>query len=258
MLCAVDIGNTHTVLGLFDGEQLVERWRLRTEPERTTDEWGIQLSNLFHLARREMGGVDAVAVASVVPPAIHAFRRSCRRAFEVDPLIIEPGVKTGLAIRLDSPREVGADRVVNAVAAYSRWGGPAIVVDFGTATTFDCLSSKGEYLGGAITPGILTSLEALVQRAAKLPRVPIDKPRSPVGKNTVESMQSGTLYGYVSLVDGLVARLSNEIAPGQEVHIIATGGLAGTISQESSTIQHVEPNLTLEGLRLIWKKNESE
>lgn len=258
MLCVADIGNTHTVLGLYHGDSLHHHWRLQTDRERTTDEWGLAIKSLFDLADVEMKDVDAVAVSSVVPPAVHALRRACLRYFGVDPLVVGPGVKTGLAIRYESPREVGADRVVNAVAAFAAVGGPCIVVDFGTATTFDCLSEKGEYLGGAITPGIITSLDALVHRAAKLPRVELAKPRNAVGRNTVESIQSGVLFGYVSLVDGLVERLAKEFASGAHVSVVATGGLAGTIASDSKTIERVEPNLTLEGLRLIYERNLSE
>jgi type III pantothenate kinase len=254
MLCVADVGNTHTVLGIYQGEEILEHWRLRTDRERTTDEWGLSLKTLFELAGLSLSDVTAMAISSVVPPAVHALRRACQRYFEVEPLVVGPGVKTGLAIRYESPREVGADRVVNAVAAFAKIQGACIVVDFGTATTFDCISEKGEYLGGAITPGIGTALDALVTRAAKLPRVEIAKPRSALGRNTVESMQSGILYGYVALVDGLVDRLSVEM--GCSVKVMATGGLAGAISAESKVIESVEPNLTLEGLRLIYWRNQ--
>ncbi len=253
MLCVVDIGNTHTVLGLYKGDEILEKWRLRTDTHRTTNEWGLTLKNLFALEGLNIADVTSAAISSVVPPAVHTLVRASKRYFEVTPLVVGPGTKTGLAIRYENPREVGADRVVNAVAALAITDTACIVVDFGTATTFDCLSSKGEYLGGAICPGIGTSLEALVTRAAKLPRVEIIKPRTAIGRNTVESMQSGILYGYVSLVDGLVQRLSKEMEG--PVSVIATGGLAGTISQESDTIERVVPDLTLEGLRLIFDRN---
>jgi type III pantothenate kinase len=253
VLVVADIGNTHTVLGLYEGDELVHRWRLRTETERTSDEWGLTLRQLFELAERDIGTVGGIAISCVVPPATHSIRRASRRVFDVEPLIVGPGVRTGLAIRYDNPREVGADRVVNAVSAFALAGGACIVVDFGTATTFDCLATDGSYLGGAIAPGVGIALDALVTRAAKLPRVEIVKPRSAIGKTTEESMQSGLLYGYVSLVDGLVDRLSKEIDG--EVKVIATGGLAGVIAKESRTIETVEPNLTLEGLRLIYRRN---
>ncbi|MCP4674063.1 MAG: type III pantothenate kinase [Deltaproteobacteria bacterium] len=255
MLCVADIGNTHTVLGIYLDDELKKMWRLRTDAHRTTDEWGLTLKNLFELAGFEIGEVSAVAISSVVPQAVHALTRASVRYFKIEPLVVGPGVKTGLAIRYESPREVGADRVVNAVAAYEQVGRACIVVDFGTATTFDCLSEKGEYLGGAIAPGISTALDALVTRAAKLPRVEIGKPRSVIGRNTVESIQSGVLYGYVSLVDGLVSRLEKEMEC--DVAVIATGGLANAIAAESTTIEKVDPNLTLEGLRLIFRRNET-
>ncbi len=255
MLCVADIGNTHTVMGLYEEDERRKRWRLRTDPERTTDEWGLVLRNLFKLAGFDIKEVSAVIISSVVPQSIHALTRASMRYFGTEPLVVGPGTKTGLAIRYDSPREVGADRVVNAVAAYDQVKKACIIVDFGTATTFDCISEKGEYLGGAISPGIGTALDALVTNAAKLPRVEINKPRNAIGRNTVESMQSGILYGYVSMVDGLVTRLAKEI--GGEVAVIATGGLANVIASESSTIQRVDSNLTLEGLRLIYLRNQS-
>ncbi|MDD5309480.1 MAG: type III pantothenate kinase [Deltaproteobacteria bacterium] len=253
MLFVVDVGNTHTVLGLYEGAELRHHWRLRTDPERTTDEWGLSLHTLFHLVGLDLAVVKAVAVSSVVPPAVHVIRRASQRYFGVEPLVVGPGVKTGLAIRYDNPREVGADRIVNAVAAYSVVQGPCIVVDFGTATTFDCISGSGEYLGGAIVPGIGIALDALVTRAAKLPRVEIARPRNVIGRNTEESMQSGILFGYVSLVDGLVDRLAAQM--GGQARVIATGGLAGAIASESRTIESVSPNLTLDGLRLIHERN---
>lgn len=253
VLCVADVGNTHTVLGLFAADELVHRWRIRTDVERTSDEWGLTLRELFAMAGREVGSVGGMAISCVVPPAIHTIRRASRRFFEVEPLIVGPGVKTGVPIRYDNPREVGADRVVNAVAAYAKFGQACIVVDFGTATTFDCISADGAYLGGAIAPGIGIALDALVTRAAKLPRVEIVKPRAAIGRTTEESMQSGLLFGYVSLVDGLTERLMREI--GDPVAVVATGGLAGVIATESKVIESVEPNLTLEGLRLIFRLN---
>jgi type III pantothenate kinase len=248
-----DIGNTHTVLGLYKGTILLEKWRLRTDPERTTNEWGLAFKNLFDLSEIEINQVSAAIISSVVPPAVHALVRACKQYFNTSPIVIGPGTKTGLPIRYENPREVGADRVVNAVAAFARVQTSCIVIDFGTATTFDCISKKGEYLGGAICPGIGISLEALVSRTAKLPRVEIAKPRHAIGRNTVESMQSGILYGYVSLVNGLVKRLSSEM--GSDVTTIATGGLAGAISAESDSIDIVDQNLTLEGLKLVYERN---
>jgi type III pantothenate kinase len=253
LLCVADIGNTHTVLGVYARDELKKKWRLRTDPERTTDEWGLMIKNLFELNDFSIKEITDMAISSVVPQATHALTRASLRYFGTDPLVVGPGIKTGLAIVLDSPREVGADRVVNAVAAYAQEKKACIVVDFGTATTFDCISAKGEYLGGAISPGIGIALDALVTNAAKLPRVEIAKPRSVLGRNTVESMQSGVLYGYVSLTDGMVERLSSEM--GGDVTVIATGGLAAVVARESGTIERVEPDLTLEGLRLIYERN---
>jgi type III pantothenate kinase len=255
MLCVVDVGNTHTVIGLFEGDSLEESWRLRTDKERTSDEWGVTFKTLFSLRGRDFTEVAAVAISSVVPPAIHALVNACKRYFGMSPLVVGPGVKTGLPIRYENPREVGADRVVNAVAGFAKTGRACIIVDFGTATTFDCISKNGEYLGGAITPGVVTSLDALVTRTAKLPRVEIAEPRAAIGRNTVESIQSGVLFGYVSLVDGLVRRLAEEMRC--EVSVIATGGLAGIVAAKSEVIDSVDPHLTLDGLRLIYEKNQS-
>ncbi len=255
MFCAIDVGNTHTVLGLFKEETLIESWRLRSDKERTADEWGINFKTLFSMRGLAIDSVSAAAVASVVPPATHAVRTACMRYFGVDPLIVGPGVKTGLPIKYENPREVGADRVVNAVAGYAKYKKACIVVDFGTATTFDCISTEGEYLGGAITPGIVTSLDALATKTSKLPRVEIGLPRNAIGRNTVESIQSGVLYGYVSMVDGMVKRLSDEM--GSEVFVIATGGLSQIIANESDTIDEVDHDLTLNGLRLIYELNRT-
>ncbi len=256
MFCAIDVGNTHTVLGLFDGELLVDSWRLRSDKERTADEWGINFKTLFSMRDLDIRRVTAAAVASVVPPATHAVKRACVRYFGVEPLVVGPGVKTGLPIRYENPREVGADRVVNAVAGYAKFKKACIVVDFGTATTFDCISEHGEYLGGAITPGIITSLDALAAKTSKLPRVEIGLPRRSIGRNTVESIQSGVLYGYVAMVDGMVKRLSDEM--GCEAAVVATGGLASVMAKESRSILEVDPNLTLNGLRLIFELNKEE
>jgi type III pantothenate kinase len=256
VLCVADIGNTHTVLGLFtDDDQLVHRWRVRTDVERTSDEWGLTLRELFEIAGRDVSSVSGMAISCVVPPAIHTIRRASRRFFDVEPLIVGPGVKSGISIRYDNPREVGADRVVNAVAAYHKVGHACIVVDFGTATTFDCISSDGAYLGGAIAPGVGIALDALVTRAAKLPRVEFVKPRAAIGRTTEEAMQSGLLFGYVSLVDGLVERITKELDG--PTTVIATGGLAPVIAPESRAIESVEPNLTLEGLKLIYRRNQA-
>jgi type III pantothenate kinase len=254
MLYVVDVGNTHTVIGLFEGDALRENWRLRTDKEKTADEWGLTFNSLFDLRGRDDVSVTAMAISSVVPPAIHPLVTACQRYFNLLPLVVGPGVKTGLPIRYETPREVGADRVVNAVAGYSKIGGACIIVDFGTATTFDCISKNGDYLGGAISPGVSTSLDALITKTSKLPRIEIAEPRAAIGRNTVESIQSGVLLGYVSLVDGLVKRLADEMAC--EVSVIATGGLADIIAAKSTTIDMVDPHLTLNGLRIIYEKNQ--
>ena len=253
MLLVADVGNTHTVLGLYKGDSLISKWNVQTSSERTSDEWGLTFRSFFELAGLNLNSVGGFAMCSVVPPAVHALKHGARRYLNTEPLIVGPGVKTGLSLRYDNPREIGADRVVNAVAARERFPGASIVVDFGTATTFDCLSSKGEYMGGIICPGIGISLDALVTRAAKLPRVEIAKPAQVIGKNTEQAMQAGILFGYAAMVDGLVARLEMEMEP--NIQVIATGGLSAVISGEAKTLQHHEPNLTLDGLRIIYDKN---
>ena len=256
MLCVIDIGNTHTVIGLFQKETLLEHFRVQTSRSKTADEWGFTFKNLFSLQNIDMTAVREAAVASVVPPATAAVVAATRRYFNVAPLIVGPGIKTGLPIRYENPREVGADRVVNAVAGYHFAKRAVIVVDFGTATTFDCISGAGEYLGGVITPGVITSLDALATRTAKLPRVDVGRPRHAIGRNTIESIQSGMLYGYVGLVDGLVRRLKSEM--NDDAAVIATGGLAEIIAAESESIETVSPHLTLDGLRLIYRMNYTE
>lgn len=253
MLCVADVGNTHTVIGIYQENVLVHRWRVRTDKDRTTDEWGLMFSSFFSQDDLDINSVGGMAISSVVPPAIHALRRAGQRYFKTEALVVGPGVKTGIAIRYDNPKEVGADRIVNAVAAFTRVRKACIVVDFGTATTFDCISEKGEYLGGAIAPGLRISLDALVSRAAKLPRVEIGKPDQAIGRSTEEAMQSGILYGYAGLVDRLVDKLGE--AMGVEVAVIATGGLSGVIAAESDTIDMVDQDLTLDGLRIIYERN---
>jgi type III pantothenate kinase len=242
------------VLGLFDGEQLVRDWRLATVRSRTADEYGILMRELFLGAGLEMAQVEAVVISSVVPPLQQPMEQTFTRYFGVKPLVIEPGVKTGLGIRVDNPHEVGADRIVNAVAAFELYGGPLVIVDFGTATTFCAVSKKGEYLGGAIAPGIGISTEALFMRASKLPRVDISRPPSVIGKNTVQSMQAGILYGFVGQVDGVVGRIKKELG---NAKVIATGGLAELIAGETASIDRVDPFLTLNGLRIIYERNRA-
>lgn len=254
MLLVVDVGNTNIVLGTYrKNKRLTEHWRISTDRLRTTDEYGVILSNLFRLEGMNIADVEAIIVSSVVPPLNPTLARMSRRYFGVEAIFVGPGTKTGINIKYENPREVGADRIVNAVAAYHRFGGPVIVIDFGTATTFCVISAEGDYLGGAIAPGIGISMEALFQRAAKLPRIELRKTPSVLCKNTISSMQSGVYYGFVGQVDGIVTRLREEI--GAPAKVIATGGLAGLISESSETIDEVVPMLTLEGLARIYELN---
>jgi type III pantothenate kinase len=253
VLLAIDVGNTNTVLGAFEGAALRQQWRVETSQSRTHDEWGILVRQLFASADLDPGRVEAIVISSVVPPLAFALEQMARRYFGVKPLFVEPGVKTGLPILYDNPREVGADRVVNAVAAFHRWKRGLIVVDFGTATTFDAVSPKGEYLGGAIAPGVVISMEALFRNASKLPRVEFTRPQHVVGKNTVASMQSGLVFGYVGLVDGICERMRAELP--FPVLVVATGGLASLVAGLSKAIAEVDEHLTLDGLRLIHGMN---
>jgi type III pantothenate kinase len=252
VLLAIDVGNTNTVLGAFEGTALRQQWRVETSQSRTYDEWGILVRQLFASAGLEPARVKSIAISSVVPPLGFALEQMARRYFGVKPLFVGPGVKTGLPILYDNPHEVGADRVVNAVAAFHRWKRGLIVVDFGTATTFDAVSPRGEYLGGAIAPGISISM-ALFRPASKLPRVEFGRPPHVVGKNTVASMQSGLVFGYVGLVDGLCERMQAELP--FPALVVATGGLAPLLAGLSKAIAEVDEHLTLDGLRLIHGMN---
>lgn len=255
MILVIDVGNTNIVLGLYDGKQLLHHWRLSTNRSATVDEYGIMIHNLFHIAQFKMSQIDGVIISSVVPPLMRTLEQLCEQYLHKTPLIVGPGLKTGLNIRYENPREVGADRIVNAVAAIELYGPPLIVVDFGTATTFDYIDEAGQYLGGAIAPGIGISTEALYQRAAKLPRIELTKPKSVVGRNPITSMQAGIIYGYAGQVDGIVERIREEFH--NEARVIATGGLAELISDESKTIELVNPLLTLQGLQIIYDRNGS-
>jgi type III pantothenate kinase len=256
MLFVIDVGNTNTTLGVYHNDALIAHWRLTTERERTTDEYGIMCRNLFTYAGIEPEKVAAIAVASVVPPLNFTIYRMAQTYFHREPFFVRPTENVGMLIRYDAPTDVGADRIVNAVAAYERHGGPCIVVDFGTATTFDAISEAGEYLGGVITPGVNVSAEALFQRAARLPRVNIVRPASVVGRSTVGSIQSGLYFGYIGLVEGILRRMTEEM--GELKAVIATGGLARLIGKGSDLITEIDENLTLEGLRLIHRRNQEK
>ncbi len=252
MLLAIDIGNTNTSLGVFDGERLAAHWRLTTARARTVDEWGVLSRNLFALAGLDFKTIDAIAVASVVPPLNFTLGRMAETYFELMPLFVDHTLDTGVPILYQPPSDVGADRIVDAVAAIHKYGAPCIVVDFGTATTFDAINSKGEYLGGVISPGITISSDALFERAAKLPRVEIKRPRKIIGSATIEAMQSGLYHGYSGLVDGILRKMIDEL--GGSPGVIATGGLAPLIATGSEFIESVDETLTLEGLRLVYER----
>lgn len=252
MLLAIDIGNTNIALGLFREKKLVHCWRIRTDREKTSDEYSLTLLNLFSLAGPGKSEVKSVIISSVVPPLTPIFQDLSRSVFRVKAAVVGPGLKTGMSILYENPLEVGADRVVGAIAAYEKYGGPCIVVDFGTATTFDAVSAGGEYLGGAIAPGIQISAEALYLKTAKLPRIEIRKPGKAVGRTTVASMQSGLYFGYIGLVSRIIEEFRREL--GQEATVVSTGGFASLISGEIDSVDHEEPDLVLEGLRIIHER----
>jgi type III pantothenate kinase len=255
MMLAVDIGNTNIVLGVYRGRELLHHFRLNTARQSTVDEYGVLIHNLFHMSGLSLKDIEGVIISSVVPPLVQVIVDMCVKFIGKDPLLVGPGIKTGLNLRYENPREVGADRIVNAVAAVEQYKCPLVVVDFGTATTFDCIDGGANYLGGAIVPGLGISTEALYQRASKLPRIELEKPKKVIGRNTVHAMQAGIIFGYAGQVEGIVRRIKAEMnAP--ELKVIATGGLASLIAGETDCIHEVNPMLTLEGLRIIYDRNK--
>jgi type III pantothenate kinase len=254
MLLTVDVGNTNIMVGVFDDQKVITCWRLATDWNSTEDELGITIKSLLHHSNLSSQNISAVAISSVVPPLMYSLERMAQKYFAVKPLVVGPDMQTGLKILLDNPRELGADRIVNALAGYTLYGGPLIIVDFGTATTFCAISGEGHYLGGAIAPGIGISVEVLFEKAAKLPRVEMICPPSVIGKSTITSLQSGIIYGFVGQVDGIVQRMAQEFPTPPLV--VATGGFASLIARESKTIDRVSPLLTLEGLRIIYRQQQ--
>ncbi len=256
MLLTVDVGNTNITYGIFEGEKMRTTWRMATDIHQMPDQYAALLLTLLQHEGLQASDITEASVCSVVPPLLGTFDELFQKFFHIQPFMVGPGVKTGVRIRMDNPKEVGADRIVNAIAAYQIYGGPLIVVDFGTATTFDAISKEGEYLGGAIAPGIGISTEALYTRAAKLPRIELAKPKTVIGKNTVSSMQSGIIYGFVEQTDGIITRMKKEM--GGSAVVVATGGFAELISSDSRNIDRVNHNLTLEGLRIIYERNKTD
>lgn len=254
MLLTIDIGNTNLTLGLYNGEQIGRHWRLATDHARMPDEYGLQFLGLLRNAGRTVADLTGIVLASVVPNLTTRVVQACQEYLEQEPLVVDTGVRTGIRIRYEDPRQVGADRVADAVAVITLYGGPACVIDFGTATTFNAVTREGDYLGGAITAGVNLAAEALYTRAAKLPRMDLQRPPSVIGRNTVHAMQSGLLFGYVSMVEGMVARFRSEL--GSDMKVVATGGLAEVVAKETNVIEVIAPWLTLEGLRIIWELNQ--
>lgn len=254
MLLAIDIGNTNIVFGIFEEKKLIRSWKVKTERNKTCDEYGITLLSLLSLSGPKKSEIKSTILCSVVPPLTPVFQDLSRSLFGINPLVVGPGLKTGMAILYENPLEVGADRVVGAIAAYEKYGGPCIVVDFGTATTFDAVSSKGEYLGGSIAPGIQISAEALYIKTAKLPRIEIKKPKEAIGRTTVASMQSGLYFGYIGLISNIIEEIKKELSG--EAVVISTGGFAAQIGKKIKSINFQEPNLTMDGLRILYERNK--
>ncbi len=256
MLLVIDIGNTNIVFGVYKEKELLYDWRIASNKDRTSDEYGLLLDQIFRYNNLSIKDVKNIIISSVVPSLMHTLPATCIRYFNIDPIVVGPGVKTGMNIKYDNPREVGADRIVNAVAGFEKYGGPLIIVDFGTAITFDVISKEGDYLGGAITPGIKISSDALFARTAKLPKVEIARPESVIAKNTVNSIQAGLVFGYIGMVDSIIERIIKELNGGKEkVSVSATGGFSSLLAAESKYIETMDKLITLEGLRIIFERN---
>lgn len=256
MLLVIDVGNTNIVFGLYKEKELLHDWRVSTEKNRTSDEYGLLFEQIFKYNGIDRKELTDIIISSVVPPLMHTLPAMSIKYFNIEPIVVGPGIKTGMNIKYDNPKEVGADRIVNAIAAYEKYGGPLIIVDFGTAITFCAVSEEGEYLGGAITPGIKISTEALFMRTAKLPKVEIIKPDKVIAKNTANSIQSGVVYGYIGMVDYIIERMIGEIGGEKQVKVIGTGGFSSLIASESKYIDKIDKMLTLEGLRIIYERNK--
>lgn len=259
MLLVIDVGNTNIVFGVYNKEELLYNWRITSDKDRTSDEYGLLFDQIFKFNNLKSEDVENIIISSVVPNLMHTLPTMSRRYFNIDPLVVGPGIKTGIDIKYDNPKEVGADRIVNAIAGYEKYGGPLIIVDSGTAITFDAVGEDGSYLGGVITPGIKISSEALFLRTAKLPKVELAKPAKIIGKNTVNSIQSGLVYGYIGMIDYIIEKMIKEMRPiGKEIKVVATGGFTSLISNESKYIEIIDSLLTLEGLRIIYERNKDK
>ena len=254
MLLVFDIGNSNIVLGTYEGKKLLRHWRISTDRQKTGDEYGMLINNLFRFQGIRMSDVDALIISSVVPPLVVPLAKMCERYFHLRPLIVGPGIKTGIKLKYENPREIGADRIVNSVGAYEQFGGPLIVIDIGTATTFDIVAENGDFLGGVIAPGLGLSAEALFQRAAQLPRIELVPPKTVVCRSTIQGMQAGIIYGFVGQIDEIVRRIKAELA--MEMKVVATGGFARMVAKESQTIDKVDHFLTLTGLRVLYERNQ--